>query len=266
MFKKTMKFDDLDGNEVEQTFYFNYNKKEIGELLEFGQLSQFPSDKKRLPLEQQLTLLKTPVSESGLTQAENNQQAYDIFQDLILDAYGEKGADNVTFVKNERTRAYFQSHVAFVDLIFEFLENPRLGGQFIENCLPAKLVAKAKEDLASESKGQIEGKTLSEMVEEAERRQQDPATRVEPGTMPKDADPSVRGLAEATADAEKKGRDVETIHGGVDKIDDGSVPEKRPEDLTADDIREMDYVSFTKIDPQRLSREAMVAAFQRKSK
>src|ERR1044072_2803522 len=253
MFKKTMKFDDLDGNEVEQTFYFNYNKKEIAELLEFGQLSQFPTpDKKRLPLEQTLEQLKTPVSDSGLSQVENNQMAYNIFQDLILDAYGEKGADNVTFVKNDRTRAYFASHVAFVDLIFEFLENPRLGGQFIENCLPAKLVAKAKEELATESKGQLSGDTLSEMVEEAERRQQNPDTRVEPGTTPTDADPGVRALAEATASS--KDKDVEYL----------GTPGKRVEDLTPEDIRTMDDIAFRKLDPRRLTRDTMLAAFERR--
>jgi peptidyl-tRNA hydrolase len=169
MFKKTMTFDDLEGNEVSQTFYFNYNKKEVAELLEFKQL------------EEKLKLLTVPIEESGLTQVENNQQAYDIFQDLILDAYGEKGADNVTFVKNERTREYFRSHVAFVELIFEFLENPKLAGEFIEKCLPQKLVARAKEEIAAKEKGKLSSSTLAEMVQEADRRQQDPETRIEPG-------------------------------------------------------------------------------------
>ena len=169
MFKKTMKFDDLDGNEVEQTFYFNYNKKEIAELLEFGQL------------EQKLAALSAPVSESGLTQVENNQQAYNIFQDLILDAYGEKGADNVTFKKTPELREYWKSHVAFVEMIFEFLENPKLATEFIENCLPAKMVAKAKAEMTAESGGALEGKTLHEMVEETDRRRADPEM---PGATP----------------------------------------------------------------------------------
>jgi hypothetical protein len=164
-----MKFDDLDGNEVTQTFYFNYNKKEIAELLEFKRL------------EEKLQLLTMPVEESGLTQQQNNQQAYDIFQDLILDAYGEKGADNVTFLKTPALRQYWASHVAFVELIFEFLENPKLAAEFIENCLPAKLVARAKEEIEAEGKGKLSSSTITEMNEEAARRQADPATRIEPG-------------------------------------------------------------------------------------
>lgn len=164
-----MKFDDLEGNEVTQTFYFNYNKKEIAELLEFKQL------------EEKLKLLTMPVEESGLSQVENNQQAYDIFQDLILDAYGVKGVDNVTFVKNEELREYWRSHVAFVEMIFEFLENPQLAAQFIENCLPAKMVARAKEEMQAANDNKLSSSTITEMAEEAARRQENPETRIEPG-------------------------------------------------------------------------------------
>lgn len=237
MFKKTMKFDDLNGNETEATFYFNFTKKEAAELLEFGYLAQFPpaDPERRRPLEEQLERLKTPVSESGLSQAENNMQAYEIFQDLILDAYGEKGQDNVTFVKNERTRDYLKSHVAFVEMIFEFLAKPQLGGEFVENCLPPKLVAAAKEEMAREEAGKTTNAQIGAMVAEADRRQNDPATAIEPG-------------------------DTSLLASGQDEA-----PYKAPEDLTAEDVKAMDDIAFKKLDVQRLSRDAMLAAFQRKN-
>ena len=239
MFKKTMAFDDLNGDEVQQTFYFNYNKKEIAELLEFKQL------------EEKIKLLQTPVSESGLSQQENNQQAYDIFQGLILDAYGEKGADNVTFKKTPELRAYWASHVAFVEMIFEFLENPTLAATFIENCLPGKLVARAKAEMAAEAKGQVSSETLHEMVQEAARRQEDPATRIEPGDASHLEDtPEVKKLAEKIVG---------------DLADAGVIKQKAPEDLTADDINKMDDETFKKIDMRRLSKEQMLVAFQRRS-
>ena len=220
MFKKTMKFDDLNGNETEATFYFNFTKKEAAELLEFGYLTQFPPAEaaRRRPLEEQLERLKTPVSESGLSQAENNIQAYEIFQDLILDAYGEKGQDNVTFVKNERTREYLKSHVAFVEMIFEFLANPALGGEFVEQCLPPKLVVAAKAEMA---RLENDNAQIASMVQEADSE------------MP---------------------------------VESGEAPRKSSEDLTADDIREMDDVAFQKLSASKLSREAMLAAFERKNK
>lgn len=247
MFKRTMTFDNLEGEEVSQTFYFNYNKKEIAELLEFKQL------------EKKLKLLSMPVEESGLSQQENNQQAYDIFQDLILDAFGQKGADNVTFSKTPELRAYWASHVAFVELIFEFLEKPQLAAEFIENCLPTKMVAKAKEEMQKENDNKLSSESLAEMVEEANRRQENPDTRVEPG------------LPAAVETLKPSPEIVQAAQGiaGMDAprptaVSDGAVKAKKQEDLTENDILTMDDVAFAKLLPQRFSNEQMVAAFRRK--
>ena len=183
MFTKTMKFDDLDGNEVEQKFYFNYTKKEIAELLEFGRILRFPAipGREYMPLDEMMKKLTTPVEESGLTQRQNNEQAYEIFESLLLDAYGVKGADNVSFDKTPELRHYWSTHVAFPELVFEFLGDTQLAAQFIEKCLPPRLVARAKEEMQAENEGKLSSSTISEMVEEADRRQKDPATRIEPG-------------------------------------------------------------------------------------
>lgn len=243
MFKKTMTFDNLDGEEVKQTFYFHYSKKEVAELLEFGAIQKTAKPGKTyLPLEQALKVLGTPTEESGLSQVDNNRQAYEIFQDLILDAYGEKGADNVTFVKNERTRSYWESHVAFVEMIFEFLENPDLAAQFIESCLPPKLVAAAKAEEANNKR--LTSADIHDLSAEAARRQQDPTTRIEPGVIPEDADPNVVGLAQVAAKTEK------TVDYQL---------------LTEAEILAMDDVAFNKLDPQKLSKPQMMAAFRRKS-
>ena len=242
MFKKTMKFDDLDDNEVEQTFYFNYNKKEIAELLEFGRVLRFSPRPgiEYLPLEEQLKKLSTPVSESGLTQRQNNEQAYQIFENLLLDAYGVKGEDNVSFDKSDELRHYWSTHVAFPELIFEFLGNEKLAAQFIEKCLPGKLVARAKEEMEAEQAKKLSASTIREMNEEAARRQADPETRIEPGL-------------EAAVEA------------GVAPKEMLESPFVKPEDLTPEDIASMDDITFKKLDPRQLSREAMLAAFQRKS-
>lgn len=183
MFKKTMTFDDLDGNEVTQTFYFNYTKKEIAELLVFGELLEFPSGRKPKPLEEQLKDLGTPMEVSGLTQVENNQMAYDTFQDLLLNAYGEKAEDNVRFIKNQQTREYFRNHLAFVELIFEMVEDTKLMNEFIEGCLPPKAVAAAKSELAKD------GAEVKNLVEAAAERQANPETAVAPAEKPKQLTP-----------------------------------------------------------------------------
>lgn len=181
MFKKSMKFDDLEGNEVTQTFHFNYNKKEIAELLEFGEVQQFRSDESKLPLEAQMKLLTIPTEESGLSQQANNQQAYDIFQDLLLNAYGVKGEDNVTFVKSHEKREYWRSHVAFVELVFEMLEDTALFNDFIMSCLPANLVSKVKADMVEQGTKVYTDEEIAAMTQVAAERQANPETAVQPG-------------------------------------------------------------------------------------
>ena len=250
MFKKTMKFDNLDGEEVTQTFYFNYNKKEIAELLEFGRILRFDPRPgvEYLPLEEQMKRLSTPVEESGLSQRQNNEQAYQIFENLLLDAYGIKGEDNVSFNKTSELRHYWSTHVAFPEMVFEFLENPQLGAEFIERCLPARMVAKAKEEMAAEQRRSPSEVSLADMVEEAARRQEDPATRIEPG---------MQGAIDAGVATPEVAKLAEDVASGTKSV--------APEDLTPEDIMGMDDVAFSKLDPQRLSREAMMAAFRRKS-
>lgn len=233
-----MKFDDLDGNEVEQTFYFNYSKKEIAELLEFGRVLDFPAETGFVyePLEEVLAKLSTPPEESGLSNTENNRMAYLRFQTLILDAFGTKGDDKVTFDKTPELRHYFKTHVAFPEMIFEFLGDTALASEFIEKCLPPKIVARVKEEQEAAGNNKISDSTISEMVAEADRRQQDPATRIEPG------------LENAPAHIREQAAIL-----------------KKTEDLTADDVLALSDEDFKKLDPRKLSQAAMLAAYQRKT-
>lgn len=255
MFKKTMTFDNLDGEEVTQTFYFNYNKKEIAELIEFGCIQKYADPNRTyIPLERQLEILSTPTEESGLDEADNNRQAYAIFQDLILDAFGVKEADNVTFTKNATLRAGWENHVAFVEMIFEFLESPQLAATFVESCLPSKMVAAAKVELQKEAQqkggARLSSDTITEMVEEAARRQKDLATRIEPGleaakeALGLDGTEPVLKLAESLADSS----------------------EKIPQDLmTEEDLLTMPQEEFEKLDIKTLSKELLMVAFKRKT-
>lgn len=252
MFKKTMKFDDLDGEEVEQTFYFNYTKKEVAELIEFGAIQEFADpNKEYMPLEEMLKKLSTPTSESGLSNTENNRQAYDIFQNLILDAYGQKASDNRGFNKSVELRTYLKNHLAFVEMIWEFIGNPAEAAKFIESCLPPKLVAASKAELQRENEGKLTSETITEMVQEAARRQEDPETRIEPGI-------------EAAREALGEQPEIEQL-AEVVKIDTGEEKGQDVEDLTPDEILNMDQVSFDKLDTKKLSKDQLLAAFKRKS-
>lgn len=236
MFTKTIEFEDLNGDTRRQTFHFNYSKKEIAELLEFGMVRDFAryrgKERERIqPLEDQMARLTKPISESGLTQVENSQQAYDIFQELILGAYGVKSSDNTSFEKSPANWSYFENHVAFVEMIFEFLIDTSLINDFIEGCLPAKLVAEAKKDAGVTN--------ISEMSAEAARRQEDPETRIEPGDYSHlDPSPEVVRLAEQTAASKQE--------------------------LTEEEILTMPQHEFEKLDPRKIPPHLLPVAFRRK--
>lgn len=138
MFKKTMTFEDLEGNEVTETFRFNYNKLELGKLLGFYEL------------EKKIEMLQTPTSVSGLSEVENAQMAFDTFEFLIAGAYGIMSDDKRSFDKSPEITRQWKNHVAFTELIFEFIENPDLAGEFITECFPEKMVKEARAQIAKD--------------------------------------------------------------------------------------------------------------------
>jgi hypothetical protein len=131
--KQTIKYDDLDGNPVEGEFYFHITKLEAIEMdlnTEGG-------------LEAHLERIK---------QTEDARTAFALFKDVIIMAHGEKSADNKTFIKTPEITSRFRDSDALGELIMSFIENPEKGAEFIEKCLPARLVREAKE--ARDSNGE----------------------------------------------------------------------------------------------------------------
>jgi hypothetical protein len=130
--KKTITYDNYNDESVTEDFYFSISKLEAIELeMEFeggleGHLGK-------------------------LQETENGKDAYYLFKDVVLKAYGKKSLDGKRFIKDEESTKAFEQSNALGELIWGFLTNPTEGAQFIEGCLPAKLVAEAK---ASATKGE----------------------------------------------------------------------------------------------------------------
>lgn len=125
MLKKTITYDDYNGETQTEDFYFNFTKLELLELdvkFEDG--------------------LEGHIKK--LTSTESGKDAYFLFKDVVLSAYGVKSEDGKHFNKSQEIRDQLESSPALSELIFGFLQNPAEGAQFMEACLPAKLVAEAK--------------------------------------------------------------------------------------------------------------------------
>lgn len=116
MYKITKKFEDFNGVEKEQDFYFNLSKADILKM----ELSEEGGMDKRL---------------DRLVKTKDMKEAIKVFEGLLLMAYGVK-TDDGRFVKNDQVRAEFASSAAYSEIYFELATNPEEAQKFVEGVIP----------------------------------------------------------------------------------------------------------------------------------
>lgn len=130
MYAKKIKFTDFNGNEREQTFYFNLTKAELTEM----NLSKEGG-------------LETYVER--ITNASNIPALADLFKTLILKSYGEKSDDGMRFIKKDPVRGKladeFEQTEAYSELFMELATNTQAATEFINGLVPQDLAQKAAE-------------------------------------------------------------------------------------------------------------------------
>lgn len=120
MLRKTIKYVDFDGNEREETFYFNLTQAEIAEM--------------ELATEGGLAAKINKIIE-----AKDNPTIIALFKDVIGKAYGEKSADGKYFVKNDEVRNAFMATEAYSVLFMELATSPEAAAAFINGIVPANI-------------------------------------------------------------------------------------------------------------------------------
>lgn len=120
MLKKTIKYTDFDGNEREETFYFNLTQAEIAEM--------------ELSTEGGLAAKINKIIET-----KDNPTIIGLFKDMIGRAYGEKSADGKYFVKNDVVRNAFMATEAYSVLFMELATNPDAAAAFINGIVPSNI-------------------------------------------------------------------------------------------------------------------------------
>lgn len=161
MLAKEIQYTSFNGEDVVEKFYFNFTQLEIIEMVQVHDL--------------QGTIKK-------LTETDDGPAAYDLFKKLILDAYGEKSDDGRQFRKTPAVRENFEYSAAMPVMIMEFLANPDIANEFIARCLPQEQMQAALAEI--EKQKNMKPEEITELVEEAARRQANPETRIEPGSLP----------------------------------------------------------------------------------
>lgn len=122
MIKKTIKFTDLDGNEVVEDFWFNLSKAELTELKysEQGGLDVF---------------IKNIIA------TKDSKRLIEMFKKLILMSYGERGLDGKRFIKSEEISTAFSQTDAFTTLFMELVTDDVKAAEFVVGILPADLAS-----------------------------------------------------------------------------------------------------------------------------
>ena len=117
MLKKTFQYTDFNGNEQEETFYFNLSKSEVieYELQERAGMS---------------TTLQRIVEER------DNQKILAHFMDLVMKSVGRKSDDGRRFVKNDEIREDFLASPAYDEMFIWLMSEPGAGAEFVNNVLP----------------------------------------------------------------------------------------------------------------------------------
>lgn len=135
MLKKTVKYEDFDGNTREETLYFFISKTELTEME-----------------------LKTPGGFAKklerISQASDAAEIMAVFKEIILTAYGEKSDDGRSFIKKRngvRLADEFEQTMAFDALFTELITNPDKASAFVNGIMPKDLMAEANKQNAAKT-------------------------------------------------------------------------------------------------------------------
>lgn len=129
MLKKTITYEDFNGDQVSEDFFFHLSKAELVELelSHDGGLSE---------------------SLQRIVAAEDGKSIIAEFKNIILSSYGKRSADGRRFIKNQALREEFESTEAYSTLFMELVTSTDSAIEFINGVIPAGMaeeVAKVTE-------------------------------------------------------------------------------------------------------------------------
>lgn len=133
MLKKTVKYEDFEGNQVEETLYFFISTSEITDM-ELSIPGGISNKLKRL-------------TEPDVT----GKEIMDTFKELILKAYGEKSENGRAFIKKKNgvpLSEEFEQSFAYDALYTEFITDPEKAAAFINGIWPKDLIDEANKKIA----------------------------------------------------------------------------------------------------------------------
>lgn len=124
MLKKTITYEDFNGETVTEDYFFHLSKAELVELemSHEGGLS---------------------VSLQKIVEAEDGKGIITEFKNIILTAYGKRSEDGRLFIKNQQLRDEFESTEAYSTLFMELVTDADAAAAFVNGIIPAGMSEEA---------------------------------------------------------------------------------------------------------------------------
>ena len=123
MLKKTITYEDYDGNERTEDFFFHLTEQELTEW--------------ELSVDGGLSGVLQRIVKS-----KDNRKMIEIFKDLLVKSYGQKTPDGRGFIKNDDVLQTFIYTQAFSDLYMELATDDKAAAEFVKGIMPAGLAKK----------------------------------------------------------------------------------------------------------------------------
>ena len=131
MLKKTVTYEDYDGNTRTEDLYFFLSKSELMQL----ELSEPGGLSKKL---------------ERITKTNDGKEIIDVFKDIIRMSYGEKSEDGRVFIKKRNGMPIFEEFEqtpAYDALFTELLLDPDKASAFINGILPKDIMELTKKEM-----------------------------------------------------------------------------------------------------------------------
>lgn len=132
MIKKTITYEDYEGNQRTEDFYFNLSKPELIEM----QVSETGGLEKKI---------------EKITQEQDIKKIIELMKDIIKRSYGVKSDDGKRFIKNEEILADFMQSEAYSELFMSLATDANAASEFINGILPKGLAEEVKKIEANKS-------------------------------------------------------------------------------------------------------------------
>ena len=117
MLKKTITYEDFDGNQRTEDFYFNLTKAEIIEM--------------EVSVDGGLSEALKKIVEDG-----DKKRIIEVLKDVIIKAYGVKSQDGTKFIKNDKLREEFVNSAAYSEIFTELATNESAAVAFVNGIIP----------------------------------------------------------------------------------------------------------------------------------